>query len=129
MQKIRLIGQKITNFEQFHGQGQNSRKQVLEAQWQFSTFWRKFGFPQYWPNFWLLTHIFGCCSIIAYILGWCHTLPLNPDFGVRKAVLSIVYRLNLAGHNLIDHGKNLVVVSQNPQDYGSTARIHWIIAK
>ena len=35
----------------------------------------------------------------------------------------------MAGHNLMDYGKNLVVVSQNPQDYGSTAAIHWIVAK
>ena len=35
----------------------------------------------------------------------------------------------MAGHDLMDYGKNLVVVSQNPQDYGLTAKIHWIVAK
>jgi len=29
----------------------------------------------------------------------------------------------------MDYGKNLVVVSQNPQDYGSPAKIHRIAAK
>ena len=35
----------------------------------------------------------------------------------------------MAGHNLMDYGKNLVVVSQNPEDYGSTAKIHRIVAR
>ena len=35
----------------------------------------------------------------------------------------------MAGHYHMDDGKNLVVVSQNPQDYGSTAKIHQIVAK
>ena len=35
----------------------------------------------------------------------------------------------MAGHKLMDYDKNLVVVSQNPQDYGSTAKIHRIVAK
>ena len=34
----------------------------------------------------------------------------------------------MAGHNLMDYGKNLVVVSQNPQDYGSTATIPQFMA-
>ena len=35
----------------------------------------------------------------------------------------------MAGHNLMDYGKNLVVASQNPQDYGSVAKIHRVGAK
>ena len=34
----------------------------------------------------------------------------------------------MAGHNLWDYGKNLVVESQNPQDYGSSAKILEIVA-
>ena len=48
----------------------------------------------------------------------------HPATRLREAELSIVYRLNLP-----DYGRNLVVVSQNPQDYGSTAKILWIMAQ
>ena len=32
-----------------------------------------------------LKPIFFCYPIITYISGWCHTLPLNPDFFIWKS--------------------------------------------
>ena len=51
--------------------------------------------------------------------------PMSKHLGkshtMQKVKLSIVYQLIcqiMAGHNLKDYGKKIVVISLNPQDYG-----------
>ena len=80
--EMRWIGPKMTELEPFSWTRSKFLKICVSRKTRFSTFWRKFWFERYGPNFWGIDPIF---FLLVNNCLYFRVVPLNPNFWVRKS--------------------------------------------